>query len=483
MVRVVRRFVVAAMPLLLSGCAGVEHAIGVPTAMAAHEICSAVFISGIDGERAFEATVAPQLGPLAPALRKEIDPVARSVTASLGHIATRRAVYQEPFGCIVDQGASPLPAGRIISSPGRSALAAPTVGAPTEQPLSEALDLAFKEAADGPRRRTYAAVIVHDGQIVAERYAPGIGVSTPLHGWSMSKSMTNALLGILVRQGRLDMHAPAPAPEWRDGADPRHGITADDLLRMRSGLDIGQSLASHWDAPFDAANQIMFATPDMGASAASRPLKATPRTVWRYSDGNTAILGRLIRERVAGGPMQTQIFARRELFDKLGMGPVTLETDATGSPIGATQVYASARDWARLGQLYLDDGMVGDDQVLPSGWVAYSTRLTPGSEDFGYGAGFWVIPPSRSHKARMPVGTFMARGARGQYVVVVPSARLVIVKLGDADTPRGDIDQMALVVEAAVQWAARTRPGSRIMAGGTAAPRSRTSSGVDQAGA
>jgi CubicO group peptidase (beta-lactamase class C family) len=221
---------------------------------------------------------------------------------------------------------------------------------------------------------------------------------------------------------------------------------------MRSGLAVGQSLAPRWDAPFDPANQIMFAAPDMAAAAASRRLKAKPGTAWSYSDGNTAILGRLIRERV-GGAAETQAFARRELFDPLGMRAVTLETDATGSPIGATQVYASARDWARLGQLFLDDGMVGDRRVLPPGWVAYSTRLTPGSEAFGYGAGFWVSAARPANRPAMPAGSFMARGARGQYVVVVPSARLVVVKLGDADGARGDFEQMVSVVDAAVSWA------------------------------
>lgn len=128
-------------------------------------------------------------------------------------------------------------------------------------------------------------------------------------------------------------------------------------------------------------------------------------------------------------------------------------TDATGSPIGATQFFASARDWARLGQLFLDDGMVGGDRVLPAGWLTYSTRLTPGSESFGYGAGFWVTTPERATQTGMPLGSFMARGARGQYVVVVPSADLVIVKLGDADTPYGDLQQMTRVVNGAVQWA------------------------------
>lgn len=451
MSRVGRHLAATAVLLAVVGCASGQSAMGVPSAMAAHEICSAVFVSGIDGERAFAATVAPQLGPLASFMRRDIDRESRSVTASLGRFAVRRAVYREPYGCIVDQGVTPLPAAPIVNSPEVSAVVTPQAVTPKAAGLVEALKLAFHERPDGPRRRTYAAVIVHDGRIVAERYAPGISPQTPLHGWSMSKSVTNALLGVLVRQGRLDMYAPAPAPEWRDPADPRHSITADDLLRMRSGLDVGQSLASNWSAPFNTANQIMFATPDMGAAAARRPLKAKPATAWTYSDGNTAILGRLIRERVGGSPAATQLFARRELFDPLGMGPVTLETDASGSPIGATQVYASARDWARLGQLFLDDGMIRNRRILPSGWVDYSTRLTPGSGRFSYGAGFWVERPASARAASMPAGSFMARGARGQYVVIVPSARLVVVKLGDADTPRGDFHQMALIIEAAVR--------------------------------
>jgi len=130
-----------------------------------------------------------------------------------------------------------------------------------------------------------------------------------------------------------------------------------------------------------------------------------------------------------------------------------METDAVGSPIGATQVYATARDWARLGQLFLDDGVSGSRRVLPRDWVAYSTRLTPESGAFGYGAGLWTHPSAGVGVRDMPVGSFMARGARGQFVIVVPAARLVIVKLGDADTPGGDIEAMTQVVGVALRWA------------------------------
>jgi hypothetical protein len=265
----------------------------------------------------------------------------------------------------------------------------------------------------------------------------------------MTKSLTNGLLGVLVRQGRLDMERPAPVAAWRERPeDPRAAITPDDLLRMRSGLAIGQSLAPGWSAIFNPANQIMFARPDMAGAAAAQPLARPTGEAWRYSDGATAILGAIIRDVGGNGdPAAAQSFARRELFDKIGLGPVVLETDAAGAPIAATQAYASARDWARLGQLYLDDGMAGGERILPPGWVAYSTQLTPQSGDFQYGAGFWVNPAGR---AGMPPGSFMARGARGQYVVVVPQARLVVVKLGDADTPLNDLEPMGAFVAAAV---------------------------------
>jgi hypothetical protein len=458
LLRPLRAGLAGAALLALGGCGSVDAALGVPTSLAAHEVCSAVFISGLDAERVYAADVAPQLGAAAGLVAPKVDRETRAVSASLAGLAPRRAVHRGALGCVVDQGVAPPTVAAQAPAARPSALAGPEPVTPADPALAAALDLAFAENDRPPLRRTYAAVIVHDGRVVAERYAPGIGVATPLHGWSMTKSVTNALLGVLVRLGRLDMRRPAPVAEWRDPADPRHAITADDLLRMRSGLDVGQSLSSGWDAPFNRANQIMFARPDMAGAAARRGLRKTPATAWRYSDGNTAILGRLVRDLGGGGDAAaTQAFARRALFDPLGMGPVTMETDATGSPIGATQVYASARDWARLGQLFLDDGVAGGERILPEGWVAYSTQATPGSEPYGYGAGFWVNGGAGARRTRpgMPADSFMARGARGQYVVVVPSARLVIVKLGDADTPGGDIAQMDRFVAAVVAAAPR----------------------------
>jgi CubicO group peptidase (beta-lactamase class C family) len=444
-----------AATLALGGCAALETSrpVGVPLALAAHEICSGVFISGLPAETVVANTAAPQLGPAAALLRHEVDLSDRRVRASLRGIGAREAVYHGQLGCIVEQGVAPPEVSELTARPALPPLAGPMAVDPPSQALNAALDLTFEEAETGPRRRTYAAVVLHHGRLVAERYAPGVTPATRLHGWSMTKSLTNALLGVLAYQGRLSMNAPAPVAVWRQvGNDPRRAITPDDLMRMRSGLDVGQSLTTRWDAIFDPANQIMFATPDMGAAAAARGLKDGPGSAWRYSDGNTAILGALVHQIAGGGDAEaTQRFARVELFDRLGMGPVILETDANGAPIAATQAYASARDWARLGQLYLDDGVAGGRRLLPEGWVTYSTELTPQSGPFRYGAGFWL----GGGETGLPEGSYMARGARGQYIVIIPSADLVVVKLGDADNPRVDLRQMAQFVDAVLAAVAR----------------------------
>jgi CubicO group peptidase (beta-lactamase class C family) len=193
-------------------------------------------------------------------------------------------------------------------------------------------------------------------------------------------------------------------------------------------------LQQDWKVAFDPTAQMVFATPDMAAMAEAAPVSSAPGAVWRYSNGNLLLLSRMIRDAAGGDAASVMRFAHAELFDKLGMTHATLEFDAAGTPIGASHMWASARDWARFGMLYLDDGVVGGQRILPEGWVDYSARLTPGSEAFGYGAGFWtnrgdqVAAPL--HRAGMPRDAFFARGSLGQFVVVVPSARLVIVRMG-----------------------------------------------------
>ncbi|HZY52646.1 MAG TPA: serine hydrolase, partial [Reyranella sp.] len=233
--------------------------------------------------------------------------------------------------------------------------------------------------------------------------------------------------------------------------DPRHAITPDNLLRMNSGLDIGQSLTASARDAFDPSAQMVFEERDMAGYAERFPLKFAPGSDWNYTNGNTLLLSRIIRDKTGGTAQSVLDFAHRELFDKLGMQHVTLEFDATGTPIGSSHMLASPRDWAKFGLLYLNDGVVGGQRLLPEGWVDYSASLTPHSEAYGYAAGFWTNRGESGGaryriKAGIPADAFMARGSAGQYVVVIPSQHLVVARFGMAFDKRNDLDMVARVI-------------------------------------
>lgn len=441
------RQTILALPLALAACGSYapERFAATATGFVSHQLCSAVFVSGLDPQHFYAQGIEPVLSPLGGLISHRVDRAAGSVTAQFAGIETR-AVHRGPYGCLLD-----LPPATSFG-PIASDQAAPGVIAPADRRLRAALDAEFAPVAG---RAPAAVVIMHQGRIVAERYAAGYGIDTPLHGWSATKSITNALLGILARQGRIDVDAAAPVQEWADRDDMRHEITIGQMMRMTTGLDLGQSLEAGFASAFDPAAQMLFTVRDMAGWAAQRPLIATPGTTWAYSDGNTMLLSRIIRDQAGGDAAATLAFARRELFGKLGMTGVTLEFDGAGTPLGGSHMYAPARAWARFGQLYLDDGMANGERVLPPGWVDEAARPTPAADRFGYGAGFWTNrgggTGARSRiEAGMPADAFMARGSFGQYVVIVPSARLVIARFGIFHTPYGDIEAMARLVASAV---------------------------------
>lgn len=424
-------------------CAGaaeawVMDAPHVATGFMAHIMCSAAFVSGLDPYRVSDETrrVMPGVGLIGWALTPSVDRGRREVTVRLMGLAQSRAVFRDGMGCYVDNGGTPpsRPASAAAVPPALlPAIAGPDIVAPTNPALAAALDHAFGEDRD-PLRQTKAVLVLKRGRIVAERYAPGYGIDTPLPGWSMTKSVTNALVGILVRQGRLVLRGPVPVAAWQAPGDPRGRITADQLLRHTAGLALGNSLTATLASAADPVNRMKYVEPDMAAFAERAQLRAAPGTTWTYSDGNYLILSRLIRDATGGHAADVDAFARRELFGPLGMEHVTQELDVTGTPEGASQMFAPARAWARFGQLYLNDGMAGSRRILPEGWVAYSTEPTPGAW-VGYGAGFWTnLDDSEGARGRiawgMPPDAFHARGQFGQYVVVVPSEQLVIVRLG-----------------------------------------------------
>lgn len=414
------------------------------TGLTSHTLCSETFVGGQDHAVVSAESLKPRPGMwLVNWLSSyEVDRANKQVRSTIAGGFESRAVFHDQLGCLLKQGdAAPdlsLPP-RVNPAPALlQDIAGPAVVEPSDPKLRATLDDAFAEPTDRPPfRHTKAVLIVHDGRVIGEKYAPGFGIDTPLLGYSATKSVINAMLGILVRENRLTVSEPAPIAAWNDPNDPRHAITIDELERMTSGLAVDET-----DGPQSPVAKMLYLERDMAGYAESVGLEATPGTVWNYTSGNTLILSRIIRDAVGGHTGEVLGFARRELFDPLGMRDVTLEFDATGTPIGSTYMLASARDWARFGMLYLEDGVIEGHRILPEGWVNYSSTPTLASD---YGAGWWTNRGDNPHargrvQAGMPADAFFASGLLGQRVVIIPSKRLVITRFGPAqDWPDFDI--------------------------------------------
>ncbi|MDU3046522.1 serine hydrolase domain-containing protein, partial [Bradyrhizobium sp.] len=224
----------------------------------------------------------------------------------------------------------------------------------------------------------------------------------------------------------------------------------DHLLRHTAGLALGNSLQASLLSALEPVNRMKFVEADRAAFAESMPLETNPGAVFNYHDGNTVILSHLIRDAAGGSAADVLRFAHRELFDPLGMRNVTIEFDAAGTPEGSSQMLASARDWARLGQLYLDDGVVGGRRILPAGWVDYVSTPTPDAF-VGIGAGFWTnrgdsFGANYRISHGWPRDAFFAKGTLGQYVIVIPSERLVIARFGRTVNWPPEVDGVARLV-------------------------------------
>jgi CubicO group peptidase (beta-lactamase class C family) len=273
-------------------------------------------------------------------------------------------------------------------------------------------------------------VVVYNGQLIAERYAPEFNLNTPQLGWSMSKSVTNALVGLLVQQDKLELHSPAPVPEWQKANDPRHKITLDQLLRMSAGLEFDEEYA-----PFSDAVYMFYDSYDFAAYAANKPLETEPDAKWHYSSGTANIISRIVRQTIEKEYENYYEYLYQKLFHKIGMFSVVLEPDPSGTFVGSSYTFATPRDWARFGLLYLQDGVWNRERILPEGWVKYTTTPTPRAPQGEYGALFWLNAGLTSNASdrmmpSIPRDTFFADGFQGQRVFVVPSKNLVLVRFG-----------------------------------------------------
>ncbi|MCR4467334.1 serine hydrolase [Burkholderia sp. SCN-KJ] len=408
----------------------------IATGYAAKALCSGVFVSGRPAASVIDVDIMAGVHPLLKLVRPSIDPEHRRAVATFAGFARREADFRPGLGCTLALGPSPgvLPAALSpVPDPPpahEAAPAAPPAGIDARK-LQAALDRAFDEPDPTRPRRTRAVVVMWRGQVIAERYAPGFAADTPLPGWSMTKTVTAALAGMLVAQHKLSPDASALLPEWRDSGDPRAAITLDELLRMTSGLQFNED----YDDPLSDVAVMLFTQPDTARFASAMPLAAQPGTQWYYSSGTSAILARVMREAMGGSEGDYLAFPRRALFAPLGMRSAVFEPDAAGTLGSASFMYASARDWARFGELLRQDGVWDGQRLLPQGWVRYLTRATPLSTRQEFGAHLWVKVPEpfndrNAHASPLPVDAFHAVGHEGQFVSVVPSRELVVVRLG-----------------------------------------------------
>ena len=404
-------------------------------------LCSNIFLAKRDPEQILQ----DDLNGLERFLDVAIDYQKKSVSSWLPFIPPQQAVYAEGLGCVLLAGmdidefrkraatwtAPAVSPPAIVAQP--LALTPASAAGFDMQLLDEALRRGFAESDPDFQYRTRAILVLHDGRLIAERYAPGFTQDTLILGWSMTKSVINALVGILVKQGKLDLYKPVPIPEWSGPEDPRGNITLDQLLRMSSGLEFDETAGP---VISDVTNMLL-RQQDIAAFAIAKPLQHPPDSVWNYSSGTANIVSYIVRQASGGTPGQALAFVKKELFKPLGMHRSVIETDASGNLIGSSFMYATAREWLSFGQLYLQDGFWNGLRLLPPGWVNYSAMPTAAAQG-RYGAHFWSNggPGSATDQRplpALPADLYYASGYKGQRLVIIPSSKLVILRLGWSD--------------------------------------------------
>lgn len=422
----------------------IDTAMPIGNGYAAKYICSQVFIDGRDPAYVFEKEVKPT-NPLFSLTSPSVDFKNRTVTSkAYGFRNPLTAVYRDQFGCTLAIDATR----EELYAQTRGALPPKKPDMASLWPKGEKLDLdavpanvdkkklaaviedAFREPGPKTMRNTQGVVIVYNGRIIAERYAKGFTPATSILGWSMTKGVTNALIGILARQKKIDIYRPAPVAAWKSPGDPRGAITTDMLLRMSSGLDFVEEYGPHKDV-----TDMLYGAKSMADFASAKPMASKPDGRWYYSSGDANIVARIVRDLTGGTLASVYNFARRNLFDKLNMCSAIIEPDASGSIVGSSYMFATPRDWARMGLLFLNDGVWNGERILPEGWVKYTTTPTPLAPKGEYGAHFWLNhgakgDPKKRDYPSLPTELFGMDGFNDQYVFIIPSRKLVVVRMG-----------------------------------------------------
>lgn len=387
--------------------------VGIGAAYKAKKLCSEVFVAGRLPQEVLVELEIDDLKALR-FLKASIAEEANAASASFLGVVTRTAQYRDETGCTLllygertrsSDGVVPIVSKPSSGNGGPFQLADPAANVSPQ--LVAVLDEAFSEPDPEHLRRTRAVIVVHKGRVIGERYASGFGPDTPFPGWSMTKSVLNALVGILVQDGRLSVDAPVPILEWFTQGDERASITLNQLLHMTSGLQFNEDMSN----PLGDVTRMLLAEPDMAAFAAVKELETLPGTHWRYSSGDSIIISKAMRNIM--GPREYSRFPRQALFDPLGMSSAVLEADASGTFVTSSFMYATARDWARFGILYLDDGIWNGERILPEGWIEYTRTAATSTTGECYGAHFSVgRVRGRMNTANTQVGGYGERPTR-----------------------------------------------------------------------
>ena len=288
----------------------------------------------------------------------------------------------------------------------------------------------------GYNGHAFAFMVVHKGIPVMEAYQPEFNAKTRFLSWSMAKSVTNALIGVMVKEGKLDIKKPVNISDWQK--DDRKQITLNDLMQMQSGLQWNEDYGTRSDV-----TRMLYDQPDFAGYAYKRPLKFPVGSTWYYSSGSANIVNYVIRQQI-NNDSQYYTYPVTHLFNKIGMPHAIFEVDSSGTYVGSSYLYATARDYARFGLLYLQDGVFNHERILPEGWVKYTT--TPASHNKGdYGSMFWL---NRSHfYPSVPEDMYSCNGHNGQRIFIIPSKELVVVVLGYSPKPGNVMNFDALLAD------------------------------------
>ena len=413
------------------------------TAGFAKILCSGVFITGLDPDDA-AANVGGFISPF-DERQHVVDTVVnyerQSVALTLPDGVIRTARRYKNQGCVahgmgedsihfapsdVERNlppaeTTPWPMGDVLSN-------APWPAEIDMDKVEEALDIGF-----GPEEAlTLGLVVTYKGRMLGERYSEDVDIHTPLESWSMTKSLTGTLMGVLIQQGTYELWQPAPVPEWQEPGDPRQEIRIGDIMRMSSGIRINAPSDPDYDRSIYADHYYLYtATSNSYEWAATRPQEWPPNTIGRYRNTDPVLTSYLVRLGVEGRGQDYHSFPQSDLFDKIGIRDALIETDPQGNFLGQGLAFMPARDWARLGNLYLQDGVWDGERILPEGYVEYASTLAPswiadGRLQYG-GAFFWV---NGQGSRGLPESAYSMRGAGGQSTTIIPTHDLVVVRLG-----------------------------------------------------